>query len=128
MRFDQLHHVGVVVDDIERAATQVERLYGTAVTIFDESAFPCRVDGVDQNPTQRLGLSVGKAPHLELLQAVRVRWCGRKKESTTSGSSSTTSNSPLAHSKKPDRRSGWAASATVCTPSGSPITGIRWDR
>ncbi|MDA3644025.1 VOC family protein [Saccharopolyspora indica] len=65
-----LHHVGVVVPDLERAAAEVERIYGTPVVLFDETRFTCRIRGVEQTVVQRIGLTAGP-PHLELLRAVR---------------------------------------------------------
>lgn len=65
-----LHHVGVVVPDIERAAADVERIYGLPVTVFDETRFTCRIRGVEHTVMQRIGLSAGPPPHLELLHEV----------------------------------------------------------
>ncbi|MFE1953355.1 VOC family protein [Streptomyces sp. NPDC059524] len=65
-----LHHVGVVVADIEKAAEDVQRIYGLSVTVFDETRFACRIGGVEHSGTQRIGLSAGGAPHLELLREV----------------------------------------------------------
>ncbi|MEU6263037.1 VOC family protein [Saccharopolyspora shandongensis] len=66
----ELHHVGVVVADIERAAADVERIYGLSVTVFDETRFTCRISGVEHTVVQRIGLSAGPPPHLELIREV----------------------------------------------------------
>ncbi|MDA3624555.1 VOC family protein [Saccharopolyspora sp. WRP15-2] len=65
-----LHHVGVVVPDIEQAAADVERIYGMSVAVFDETRFTCRIRGVEQTSVQRIGLTAGPPPHLELLREV----------------------------------------------------------
>ncbi|MFI9411281.1 VOC family protein [Nocardia gamkensis] len=65
----ELHHVGIVVGDIEAGAAALNRLYGLDVTVFDESEFTCRIDGVTQRTVQRMGLSAGP-PHVELLRTV----------------------------------------------------------
>lgn len=65
----ELHHVGIVADDIDAAATALHRIYGLDVTVFDESEFTCRIGGVAQRTVQRMGLSAGP-PHVELLRTV----------------------------------------------------------
>ncbi|RKT87160.1 methylmalonyl-CoA/ethylmalonyl-CoA epimerase [Saccharopolyspora antimicrobica] len=65
-----LHHVGVVVADIEQAAADVERIYGMPVAVFGETRFTCRIRGIEQTVVQRIGLTAGP-PHLELLREVR---------------------------------------------------------
>jgi methylmalonyl-CoA/ethylmalonyl-CoA epimerase len=65
----ELHHVGIVVDDIDGAAQSVRRIYGIDVTVFDESSYTCLIDGVEHHTIQRLGLSDGP-PHVELLRTV----------------------------------------------------------
>lgn len=70
-----LHHVGVVVADLDKAAEDVRRIYGLSVTVFDETRFVCRIGGVERTAPQhtsiqRIALSAGGAPHLELLRAV----------------------------------------------------------
>ncbi|GAA4487616.1 hypothetical protein GCM10023094_46340 [Rhodococcus olei] len=66
----ELHHVGIVVEDIEAAAEWVERLYGVTVAVFDETTYACRIEGVEHSTVQRIGLSVSGPPHIELLRAV----------------------------------------------------------
>lgn len=72
LNFDlgQLHHVGIVVDDLESAVRHFEEIYGVVVRPFAESGYRCRIDGVEHSTVQRLGLSVDGPPHLELLRAV----------------------------------------------------------
>ncbi|MBF6451130.1 VOC family protein [Nocardia elegans] len=65
----QLHHVGIVVDEIQGAARMMRSLYGIDITVFDESEYTCFIDGVEHRTVQRLGLSDGP-PHVELLRAV----------------------------------------------------------
>ncbi|BDU00078.1 MULTISPECIES: VOC family protein [Nocardia] len=65
----ELHHVGIVVDDVEAGAAALHRLYGVDVTVFDESVFTCRIEGVAQQTVQRMGLSAGP-PHVELLRTI----------------------------------------------------------
>ncbi|QRY62377.1 VOC family protein [Gordonia sp. PDNC005] len=66
----RLHHVGVVVADIQGAAAHFAEMYGLDITVGDESEYRCRVDGAEQVTVQRLGLSVQGPPHIELLRAV----------------------------------------------------------
>lgn len=65
----ELHHVGIVVDDIDDAAQTMRVVHGIEMTVFDESVYTCLIDGVEHHTTQRLGLSDGP-PHVELLRAV----------------------------------------------------------
>ena len=65
----QLHHVGIVVEEIDEAATIMRSLYDIDITVFDESDYSCFIDGVEHRTVQRLGLSDGP-PHVELLRAV----------------------------------------------------------
>jgi methylmalonyl-CoA/ethylmalonyl-CoA epimerase len=65
----ELHHVGIVVDDIDDAAQSMYRIYGIDVTVFDESFYTCMIDGIEHHTVQRLGLSDGP-PHVELLRTV----------------------------------------------------------
>lgn len=65
----ELHHVGIVADDVEAAVAALNRLYDLDVTVFAESEFTCRIDGVLQRTVQRMGLSAGP-PHVELLRTV----------------------------------------------------------
>lgn len=66
----ELHHVGVVVPDIERAAADVERIYGLPVTLFDDTRFTYQIGSIEHTTMQRIGLSAGLAPHLELVREV----------------------------------------------------------
>jgi methylmalonyl-CoA/ethylmalonyl-CoA epimerase len=66
---DKLHHIGIVVDDIDDAAQSLRATYGIDVTIFDESPYTCLIDGVAHHTMQRIGLSAGP-PHVELLRSV----------------------------------------------------------
>jgi methylmalonyl-CoA/ethylmalonyl-CoA epimerase len=65
----ELHHVGIVVDDIDGAAQSMHEVHGIDVTVFDESPYSCLIDGVEHHTTARLGLSDGP-PHVELLRTV----------------------------------------------------------
>ena len=68
--FGRLHHVGIVVDDIEAAAEHFAEVYGLSVSLADESEYRCRIDGVAHTTVQRLGLTVDGPPHIELLRTV----------------------------------------------------------
>ncbi|WP_166910401.1 VOC family protein [Mycobacterium sp. DL440] len=63
------HHLGFVVEDLERAARDMLHVHGVAVTLFDETHYPCVIDGVLHDTVQRIGLSSGP-PHVELIRAV----------------------------------------------------------
>src|SRR5699024_10459135 len=65
-----LHHIGVVVPDTEAAAEQFAAVYGVAFGVLSESEYVCRIDGVENAVVQRLALSIGGPPHLELLRVV----------------------------------------------------------
>ncbi|MEV0354899.1 VOC family protein [Nocardia sp. NPDC050697] len=65
----ELHHVGIVADDVEAAAAALNRLYGLDIRVFGETEFTCRIDGVAQRTVQRMALSAGP-PHVELLRTV----------------------------------------------------------
>lgn len=66
----ELHHVGIVVTDLEEAAETIRRVHEVPVTLFDETAYECRIDGVEHRTLQRIGLSPAGPPHVELLRAV----------------------------------------------------------
>ncbi|WP_241383681.1 VOC family protein [Rhodococcus sp. CH91] len=66
----RLHHVGVVVDDLDEAAEHFSRAYGWTVSLGKESAYKCRIDGVEHDTVQRLGMTLEGPPHVELLRAV----------------------------------------------------------
>jgi methylmalonyl-CoA/ethylmalonyl-CoA epimerase len=66
----ELHHVGIVVPDLEDAAATVRRLYDLPVTLFGETTYECRIDGTEHTTRQRIGLSAAGPPHIELLRAV----------------------------------------------------------
>ena len=66
----ELHHVGIVVPDLEEAVDGVRARYGVEVRLFPEGAYPCRIAGRDVAPVTRIGLSVGGPPHVELLREV----------------------------------------------------------
>lgn len=68
--FGRLHHVGVVVDDLEAAAEHFAAVYGLTVRLADESEYRCRIDGVAHTTVQRLGLTAQGPPHVELLRTV----------------------------------------------------------
>ena len=65
-----LHHIGIVVDDIEAAAEHFAHTYGLTVSLADESTYRCRIDGMENTTVQRLGMTVAGPPHVELLRAV----------------------------------------------------------
>lgn len=65
-----LHHVGIVVPDIEAAAADARRRYGLDVRVFEPGPYPCRIGGRDVAPVTRIALSVEGPPHLELLAEV----------------------------------------------------------
>ncbi len=65
-----LHHVGIVVADLEEGAAEVQRRYGMTIRLFPEQTYPCRIRGRDEAPRTRIGLSVEGPPHLELLREV----------------------------------------------------------
>ncbi|WP_280217674.1 VOC family protein [Nocardia neocaledoniensis] len=66
----RLHHIGVVVADIDAAAEHFAQVYGLEVSPAAESEYVCRIDGTAQATIQRIGLSVEGPPYLELLRAV----------------------------------------------------------
>jgi methylmalonyl-CoA/ethylmalonyl-CoA epimerase len=66
----RLHHVGVVVDDIEAAAKHFADAYGLTVSLAGESEYRCRIDGVEHTTVQRIGMTVEGPPHVELLRSV----------------------------------------------------------
>lgn len=72
LEFDlgRLHHVGVVVDDIEAATQYFGDVYGMTVRSFPESSYTCRIDGVVHSTTQRLAMTIDGPPHVELLRSV----------------------------------------------------------
>src|SRR5262245_30337099 len=65
----ELHHVGIVVDEIEDAARAMRAVHGIEITVFDESDYACLIDGIEYQTMQRIGLSDGP-PHVELLRMV----------------------------------------------------------
>ncbi|WP_280436340.1 VOC family protein [Nocardia carnea] len=65
----QLHHVGLVVDDLEESATTLRELYGVDVALFAEAHYSCVIDGVQYDTVQRMGLSAGP-PFVELIRTV----------------------------------------------------------
>ncbi|MBQ7806025.1 VOC family protein [Rhodococcus sp. (in: high G+C Gram-positive bacteria)] len=67
---DHIHHLGIVVPDLDAAVAQFADLYGIAIRLFDTKPYPCRINGTDQVWKTQIGLSVGKPPHVELLRAV----------------------------------------------------------
>ncbi|EGD53413.1 glyoxalase family protein [Gordonia neofelifaecis NRRL B-59395] len=70
MDIGRLHHVGMVVDDIDAAAQQLSAALGVDFTVGDESSYRCRIHGEVHLTTQRLGLSSTIGPHIELLRSV----------------------------------------------------------
>jgi methylmalonyl-CoA/ethylmalonyl-CoA epimerase len=66
----ELHHVGIVVADLEEAAAGLLARHGIEVRLFPESVYRCRIAGREEAPVTRIGLSVGPPPHVELLRAV----------------------------------------------------------
>lgn len=70
------HHLGFVVDDLARAARAMLDVHGVVVTVFDETPYPCTIDGVHHDTVQRIALSDGP-PHVELIRAVpgSTVWC-----------------------------------------------------
>ncbi|MFI9531716.1 VOC family protein [Nocardia fusca] len=65
----RLHHVGIVVDDLEESAAALRKLYGVDVELFAEGHYPCLIDGVRYDTVQRMGLSAGP-PFVELIRTV----------------------------------------------------------
>ncbi|MEV3964418.1 VOC family protein [Nocardia sp. NPDC050193] len=65
----ELHHVGLVVDDLEESAAALRELYGVDVVLFAEARYPCLIDGVPYDTVQRMGLSAGP-PFVELIRTV----------------------------------------------------------
>ena len=66
----RIHHLGIVVPDLDAAVAQFADLYGIEIRLFDTKPYPCRINGADQVWKTHIGLSVGEPPHLELLRAV----------------------------------------------------------
>ncbi|MGW5381251.1 VOC family protein [Nocardia sp. NPDC003963] len=64
-----LHHIGLVVDDLEESAALLHELYGVDVALFAEAQYPCLIDGVRYDTVQRMGLSAGP-PFVELIRTV----------------------------------------------------------
>ncbi|MEV0043962.1 VOC family protein [Nocardia rhamnosiphila] len=65
----QLHHVGLVVDDLEESAAALRKLYGVDIALFAEAQYPCSIDGAPYGTVQRMGLSTGP-PFVELIRTV----------------------------------------------------------
>ncbi|QFU92538.1 VOC family protein [Amycolatopsis sp. YIM 10] len=65
-----LHHVGVVVPDLEAAVEDARERLGMEVRIFPAGVYPCRIEGRDVQPVTQIALSVEGPPHLELVAAV----------------------------------------------------------
>ncbi len=73
----QLHHVGIVVPDLDAAAADAARRYGLDMRVLPPGPFPCRIDGVDVAPVTQVALSMEGPPFLELLAQVPGSsiWC-----------------------------------------------------
>lgn len=67
---DRIHHVGIVVPDLDVAVALFADLYGIQITLFDPKPYPCKINGIDEVAINQIGLSVGEPPHVELLRAV----------------------------------------------------------
>ncbi|MGW0002660.1 VOC family protein [Nocardia grenadensis] len=65
----ELHHIGLVVDDLEESAARLRDLYGVDLALFPEAHYPCLIDGVPYDTVQRTGLSAGP-PFVELIRTV----------------------------------------------------------
>jgi methylmalonyl-CoA/ethylmalonyl-CoA epimerase len=65
----ELHHVGLVVDDLEESAAALRELYGVDVALFAEALYPCLIDGLPYDTVQRMGLSAGP-PFVEQIRTV----------------------------------------------------------
>jgi len=66
----RLHHLGIVVDDVDSAVHHLDEVYGITVRMLAESRYVCRIDGNQHSTVQRLGLTTDGPPYLELLRAV----------------------------------------------------------
>ncbi|GAB2663479.1 VOC family protein [Prescottella soli] len=66
----RLHHVGIVVKDVDAAVRHFEEIYGVSIRLFSESHYQCQIDGVEHSTVQRLGLTADGPPYLELLREV----------------------------------------------------------
>lgn len=65
-----IHHFGLVVDDIDEAAAHVESTYGLTMKVFEPFTFACRYLGRDIDIPTQTAVSVSGPPYLELVQSV----------------------------------------------------------
>ena len=65
-----LHHVGIVVPDLEAAVADARERLGFDVRIFPAGVYRCRIGGHYAEPVTQIAMSVEGPPHLELLAAV----------------------------------------------------------
>ncbi|GLY65425.1 VOC family protein [Amycolatopsis taiwanensis] len=65
-----LHHVGIVVPDLQAAVADTRRRLGLDLRVFPAGVYRCRIHGRYAEPVTQVALSVEGPPHLELLAAV----------------------------------------------------------
>jgi methylmalonyl-CoA/ethylmalonyl-CoA epimerase len=66
----QIHHVGIVVDDLTEACTELAHRYGSPLVVFPAKKFHCVHRGTTMSPVTQIALTAAGPPHIELLQAV----------------------------------------------------------